>query len=395
MKKNNNYDDYYPMDNTFTTYISKDKYESFKHYLVDDRTKILIIGQGINSFDDFQLSLSNSQIESIQLEGDNEPLVLIDGFLYERVKPWTAEEYLDENLEIESKSKEELSKLSLLFIPPKMHILKYIVPKDCVSFESFSFCNNKIEEIVFHDEFLLIDDMCFYDCTKIKSIHLPKSIIGLGEYPLNISGLEKITVDPENKYFIVVNDALLTYDKKELITIPVSLKKDVFEIPEGVVQADEYIPGNNYVKKIIVPDSMPSFTNYQLVEGNSMMMGFPSLEECIVKPTNRNFVSVEGVLYTSDRTKLIYYPSSKKDSEYTILDSCTSIEISSFINPLYTKKVYIPNENFIIETLLEGVIVTNNYKGYLDLFILKDNNYALIDFDDIYIDGSQNNYEVE
>lgn len=66
-----------------------------------------------------------------------------------------------------------------------------------------------------------------------------------------------------------------------------------------------------------------------------MLGDFPSLSECIVKSDNPYLASIDGVLYSKDLTKLVYYPNCRTGNEYTLLESCISFEISSLISPKY------------------------------------------------------------
>lgn len=365
MSKKFNNDKMYPMDDNFVTVVNLDKDVFFEYFLVDDRTKTLILGDGVDSWDNSQGILSDTQIESIILEGRHETLLLIDGILYER----TNDEYYDFEVSL---------KLVLCFIPPKMKINKYVVPEDCIEFATFSICNNYLKEIVFHNNFLFFQDMCFADCLNIKSINLPKSLKGIGEYPLDISGLENIMIDPENTNYIVKNNALLNFEGSILISIPCGRKEEVFEIPEGVISVEEYLPCNSFIKKLILPNTLPSFTAHACCEGNSMMFAFPSIEECIIKDKNPYLKAVDGVVYSKDLKKLVYYPVNKKCQEYTLIDSCVSIEISSFIEPKYLKKVFIPNRNFKLDTLLKV-----DYDS--EIYVHDGISYILVDYLDLYI----------
>lgn len=244
----------YPMDENFVSIVNLEKDECFDYFMVDKRTKVLILGNGVDSFDNMQGVLCNTEIESIILEGNHNSLVLIDGILYEKIEEeYTIydEDFLEEHSHLDNDPQYYFSKLSLVFIPPKMNIKKYIVPIDCIDFSPFFICNNTLEEIIFHDNFLLMQNMCFNDCSKLKSISLPKSLVGIGEYPLNISGLEKITIDSENKYFTVKDNTLLNFSGTKLIAIPPGLRVEEYVIPDSVINAEEYLSGNNYIKKYI------------------------------------------------------------------------------------------------------------------------------------------------
>lgn len=77
------------------------------------------------------------------------------------------------------------------------------------------------------------------------------------------------------------------------------------------------------LENVIIPASVTSI-------GNGPFFGCDSMTEIIVEEENDNFVSVDGVLYTKDMTKLVGYPTGKTDTDYTIADGVTEIGGGSF-----------------------------------------------------------------
>ena len=54
------------------------------------------------------------------------------------------------------------------------------------------------------------------------------------------------------------------------------------------------------------------------------------MKNIYVDEGNQYFTSVDGVLYNKSKTELLFYPSYKSDSSYTVLDSVTKIEVGAF-----------------------------------------------------------------
>ena len=74
-----------------------------------------------------------------------------------------------------------------------------------------------------------------------------------------------------------------------------------------------------------------------------------SLTEIIVEEGNPNYISVDGVLFTKDLTKVMQYPCAKKDSYYSVPQGVKTIDEWSFaVNP-YLKKVVLSDTVTTIE----------------------------------------------
>ena len=67
----------------------------------------------------------------------------------------------------------------------------------------------------------------------------------------------------------------------------------------------------------------------------------PNLKEYIVVPDNKNYSSLDGVLFNKDKTHLVRYPIAKEGTSYTIPNSVTSI--GSFSGCTGLTSVIIPN----------------------------------------------------
>lgn len=88
--------------------------------------------------------------------------------------------------------------------------------------------------------------------------------------------------------------------------------------------------------------------NIQSISLNNRSCNMNPFYDCIymkniyVDEDNRYFTSVDGVLYNKSKTELLFYPSYKSDSSYTILDSVTKIEVGAFQRNGIVKEVILP-----------------------------------------------------
>ena len=88
--------------------------------------------------------------------------------------------------------------------------------------------------------------------------------------------------------------------------------------------------------------------NIQSISLNNRSCNMNPFYDCIymkniyVDEGNRYFASVDGVLYNKSKTELLFYPSYKSNSSYTILDSVTKIEVGAFQRNGIVTEVILP-----------------------------------------------------
>ena len=93
------------------------------------------------------------------------------------------------------------------------------------------------------------------------------------------------------------------------------------------------------LKKITLPSTIEYMGNIEA----SAFENTPNLEEIIVDSKNENFVSIDGVVYSKDKTKICCYPANKPEKNYNILNTVTSIEPETFAFAKNLDNVNIPD----------------------------------------------------
>ena len=132
-------------------------------------------------------------------------------------------------------------------------------------------------------------------------------------------------------------------------------------LDDGTVNITDY---NGSAEKVVIPDTIDgkSVTSigYEAFYGCASLTsvtipksvtkisynvfnGCTSLTAINVATENQNYVSVNGVLYNKDKTVLICYPAGKKDKNYKIPDSVTSIGYYAFSKCSNLTSITIPN----------------------------------------------------
>ena len=90
------------------------------------------------------------------------------------------------------------------------------------------------------------------------------------------------------------------------------------------------------ITSIVIPDSVISI-------GVSAFSGCTSLSEITVSQDNKNYSSVDGVLFNKDGSELIVYPKGNGRSAYTVPDGVTSIGDSVFSGCTSLTEIVIPD----------------------------------------------------
>ena len=257
-----------------------------------------------------------------------------------------------------------------------------------------------------------IDGSAFDDAKTVKSIKVPASNIGFSilysSTFLYSPTLESVEVDSKDYYISSVDGVVYDKEKKNLIFCPrgktsvkvpegvqelnlnsfencenlksVSLPKSLvtigggafwgcvsltsINIPEHVTEIRwDAFGGCRSLKTITIPASVESLNEYGFT-------GCESLESINVDSANKNYTSVDGVLFNKDKTVLIHCPAKKtsltipttvtKMGDYALID-CTLIKALNF--PAGVEDI---GDIFCFSNLksLESITVDSNNKNF-------------------------------
>ena len=124
-------------------------------------------------------------------------------------------------------------------------ITEIVIEKGVTSVGDFAFSSfTNVNKLTIADTVKYIGTRAFSGCWMLKSIHIPASVETIGDCAFSttfsdLSNLAEITVDSNNKHFVVENGILYNSIKTVLYKIPSKLSLDVLNVEPSVVTIRE------------------------------------------------------------------------------------------------------------------------------------------------------------
>ncbi len=178
---------------------------------------------------------------------------------------------------------------------------------DRVAFEG----NTDIVTVVIEDGITSIGNWAFGDCTSLTAVTIPASVASIGYAAFAYcTGLTDVTISDG---VLSIGDYAF-YECVGLTSVT---------IPASVTDIGSYAFVNcTGLTTMIIPASVTDL-------GEGAFFGCRSLADITVDEENSAYISLDGVLFSKDRTELICYPAGKAGA-YVIPDSVTTISIGAF-----------------------------------------------------------------
>ena len=234
------------------------------------------------------------------------------------------------------------SSLTSITIPNSVTEIGYSVFEGCTNLKSITIPNGVTS----------IGDSAFEGCTSLKSITIPNGVTSIGDSAFEgCTSLTSITIP--NSVTSIGSGAFIGCSSLTSITIPDSVtcigdsafngctSLTSITIPDSVTSIGESaFSGCSSLASITIPDSVMSIGNDAFHECSSLtsitipysvtsigdyaFLGCSRLTAIDVNTDNKDYTSVNGVLFYNDKT-IICYPAGKKGNNYKIPDGVTSI----------------------------------------------------------------------
>ena len=323
-----------------------------------------------------------TSMNEIIVSPDNEIYTSIDGVLfskdmktlinYPRGKSGSEYTVPDSVTSLEAYSFFNCDSLERVFIPDSVtqigdcafyecsNLTEVPIPKTIKSIGNGVFENcEKLTSIIIPDTVTSIEERAFYCCSEMTSIFIPASVSSIGNNAFgNCDKLKEITVSDDNKYYTSKEGVLFDKSMSKLICYPEGKEGTSYTIPESVTSLEPYALQGSSLNTIQLPNKLTLIREGALsymsgissinipenvtdIEPNAF--AFSGLTEIKVDKNNKHYADKDGVLFDKNLSTLIYYPSSKPGTEYSVPDGVTRIEDYSFVGKPILQKIIIPD----------------------------------------------------
>lgn len=211
------------------------------------------------------------------------------------------------------------------------------IPETVTVINNYVFSSyGRITSITFPRSITSVGFRAFYDCSNIETTYY------CGTY----DEWKNVTVGNDNDYLI--NNIVYEYGTDNAnygngscgdgLTWKIDLDGNLIVEGSGAVPnySESSTPWYNLrdkIKTVIIPEGVTNI-------GASAFSGCTNIEKFTVDENNTAFTSDEyGVLYNSEKTKLIKYPANSTNTEYTVPESVESIRPKAFEQAKYLTSV--------------------------------------------------------
>lgn len=212
-----------------------------------------------------------------------------------------------------------------------------ILPNNLVFIGGYAFMNSGLEYVKLPNNMEGIGTLAFYECRNLKCVDIPASLVELEESVFeHCSNLESIHVDAENQYFSSIDGVLFNKKQTKIICYPPNRAGEYYSIPLTVthIKGNAFYDCNNLVH-VYIPESVTQIDFHPV----------PFLRNCLmenieVSKDNQNYSSVDGVLFSKDKSIILEYPYNKK-GHYDVPEFVTNIASGAFASVIGLTSIYI------------------------------------------------------
>ena len=265
-------------------------------------------------------------LKSITVDKNNKNYISVDGVLFNK------------------------NKTKILGYPNAKGSSSYVIPSSVteIGYYAFRDCTG-LTSITIPKGVKEIRDDAFFGCTGLKSVTIPSSVTKIGyDAFFGCTGLKSVTI-PGSVTKIEYN---IFRECTGLTSITISNGvKEIYAcafygctglksvtVPNSVTKiGDGAFYGCTGLKSVTIPSSVTEIETYCYG-----FYGCTSLKSITVDKNNKNYTSVDGVLFNKNKTEILVYPNAK-GSSYVIPSSVKKIRFNEFGGCIGLKEISISN----------------------------------------------------
>ena len=198
-------------------------------------------------------------------------------------------------------------------------------PVTSIGGEAFSSCSS-LTSLTIPDGVTSIGENAFRECTALEDVVIPDSVTSIGFGAFYNTAIYN-TAERWTDGVLYIDNWLL--EAKESVSGDYVVASGTTGIADGAF-------GCSSLTSVIIPEGVTSISD-------QAFNNCGSLTEISVAVDNTVYTSENGVLFDKAKTALLVYPAGKKEAEYVIPESVTSIGWSAFYNCSALTSVTIPD----------------------------------------------------
>ena len=232
--------------------------------------------------------------------------------------------------------------------------------------EAFSECS-ALQSIDIPNSVTTIGKFAFLGCEELQSIYIPNSVTTIGISAFSAcSSLQSIDVSEDNQNYTSINGILYNKGLKTIIKFPEKNNATEYKIPNSVTTIEERAFYNcSSLQSIDIPNSVTTIGNAAFrsckalqsiaIPNSVTTIGKFAFIECWalqsidVSEDNKNYTSIDGILYDKGLKMIIQFPIKNNATEYKIPNSVTTIGVGAFFCKPLLQSIDIPNSVTTIE----------------------------------------------
>ena len=173
--------------------------------------------------------------------------------------------------------------------------------------------------------------------TNIAKITLPKNVVMIDSKAFtNNFNLSDVSLETGSVLRTISNEAFAyTYSLTNIT------------LPENLVAIGDFAFIDSGLSSVTIPKTVAEL-------GKGAFASCHSLENIFIESGNENYVDINGVVYSKDKTIVVEYPAGKNSTEYEVIDGVKKIGNCAFYGSWNLNTVYLP----------EGVESVGEYAFY-------------------------------